>query len=247
MFSLYFWLSEYFLIGVAFLNIVSSLFFWNNLNTARQANSVTRLVLKDAWRFSKPILISVIIVVMYTRLDQIMIGLLLNKEHLAHYSIGVKVSDGIIGLWTAVLAFYFHALLNDQKRYSRIVLLAWLYGISCAIFLFFVSDFLVLTVFGTEFQESGNIIRVLSIGTAFIALNCVGAIWLQSNGIEYLEPYRASFGLLVNAVGNLFMIPNYGIMGAAVATVLSQFVVCFIALNIKKIIQVTTDSDFFEE
>ena len=60
--------------------------------------------------------------------------------------------------------------------------------------------------FGTEFQESGNIIRVLSIGTAFIALNCVGAIWLQSNGIEYLEPYRASFGLLVNAVGNLIMI-----------------------------------------
>ena len=112
MFSLYFWLSEYFLIGVVFLNIVSSLFFWNNLNTARQANSVTRLVLKDAWRFSKPILISVIIVVMYTRLDQIMIGLLLNKEHLAHYSIGVKVSDGIIGLWTAVLAFYFHALLK---------------------------------------------------------------------------------------------------------------------------------------
>ena len=57
---------------------------------------------------------------------------------------------------------------------------------------------------------------------------------MQSNGIEYLEPYRASFGLLVNAVGNLFMIPNYGIMGAAVATVLSQFVVCFIAPLISK-------------
>ena len=111
------------------------------MNSERQANSVTRLVLKDAWRFSKPILISVLIVVMYTRLDQIMIGLLLNKEHLAHYSIGVKVLDGITGLWTAVLAFYFHALLNDQKRYARIVLLAWLYGVSCAIFLFFFSDF----------------------------------------------------------------------------------------------------------
>lgn len=233
-FILYFWLSEIFLIGVAFLNIVSSLFFWNNLNIERQANFVTRLVLKDAWRFSKPILISVLIVVMYTRLDQIMIGLMLNKAHLAHYSIGVKVSDGIIGLWTAVLAFYFHALLNDQKRYARIILLAWLYGVSCAIFLFFVSDFLVLTVFGNEFQESGNVIRVLSIGTTFIALNCVGAVWLQSNGIEYLEPYRASCGLLVNAVGNLFMIPSYGIMGAAVATVLSQFVVCFIAPLISK-------------
>ena len=233
-FILWFWLSEYFLIGVAFLNIVSSFFFWNNLNSERQTNSVTRLVLKDAWTFSKPILISVLIVVMYTRLDQIMIGLLLNKEHLAHYSIGVKVSDGIVGLWTAVLAFYFHTLLNDQNRYSRIVLLAWLYGLFCAISLFFFSDFLVSIVFGTKFQESGNVIRVLSIGAPFIALNCVGAVWLQSNGFEYLEPYRASCGLLVNAVGNLFMIPSYGIMGAAIATVLSQFVVCFIAPLVSK-------------
>ena len=38
----------------------------------------------------------------------------------------------------------------------------------------------------------------------------------------------------MNAVGNLFMIPSYGIMGAAIATVLSQFVVCFIAPLVSK-------------
>jgi PST family polysaccharide transporter len=63
----------------------------------------------------------------------------------------------------------------------------------------------------------------------FFALNSIGAIWLQSNNLTYLTPYRSLCGLATNVVGNLILIPAFGIAGAALATVLSQFAVCFLA------------------
>ena len=226
---LFFKAPENFMLGVITLNFITTVYFWKSVKAEKLSLQESLLILKQAWVFSKPLLISGLIVLLYTRTDQLMIKFMIDSKALAEYSVAIKVSDGVNSVWTSVQAFFLHVLLTNQERYRSFISLAWIYGIICFIVIFFVSDIAVLTIFGSAFVASSDVIKILSFGTAFVALNSVGAIWLQSKNLGYLTPLRSMCGLVVNVIGNVIMIPAFGIAGAALSTVFSQFAVCFIA------------------
>lgn len=220
---------ENFMLGAIILNFFTTLYFWIHIKVARQSAKDTLLILRQAWIFAKPLLVSGFFVLLYTRTDQLMIKFLIDNKAVAEYGVAIKVSDGMNSIWGSVQAFFLYALLSNQDRYRNFILLAWLYGICCVIVVFIFSDPFISIVFGDTFSESSNIIKMLSLGTVFVALNSLGAIWLQSKNLGHLTPYRSMCGLVANVVGNVLLIPVFGIAGAAFATVFSQFSVCFIA------------------
>jgi O-antigen/teichoic acid export membrane protein len=220
---------SHFIIGVIMMNFLTTIYFWLHFRPSKQTHQRSIQILKSAFVFAKPLLISSFVVLLYTRIDQIMINFMIDSEALAQYSVAIKISDGIVGVWTAIQAFFLHLLLTNQAAYKQFVKIAWCYGLLCCILALLFGDFLVPLIFGIAFQESTVVVQILSTGTVFFALNSIGAIWLQSNNLTYLTPYRSLCGLATNVVGNLILIPAFGIAGAALATVLSQFAVCFLA------------------
>lgn len=234
-----------FMSGALILNFITTLYFWKHIKVARQSSRDTLLIIKQAWLFAKPLLVSGFIVLLYTRTDQLMIKFMIDNKALAEYSVAVKVSDGIISVWTSVQAFFLQALLSNQHRYRRFISFAWLYGIVSFVVMYSVSDFLIPLIFGITFTESSYIVKILSFGMVFVALNSVGAIWLQSKNLGHLTPMRSMCGLIVNAIGNVLLIPAFGIAGAAFATVLSQFAVCFIAPFFSKKMRTLMKMQFF--
>jgi Na+-driven multidrug efflux pump len=54
--------------------------------------------------------------------------------------------------------------------------------------------------------------------------------WLIIENFEKFALYRTMIGALCNVVLNLMLIPNYGIEGAAVATVISYFIAAYFSM-----------------
>jgi len=62
----------------------------------------------------------------------------------------------------------------------------------------------------------------------FIALSVVSAKWYISENLSYLALYRNVSGAIVNVILNLWLIPGYGVKGAAIATLVSYCMTSYI-------------------
>ncbi|MBQ0536680.1 polysaccharide biosynthesis C-terminal domain-containing protein, partial [Providencia huaxiensis] len=75
-----------------------------------------------------------------------------------------------------------------------------------------------------EYTESITIANILIIQTIPVFLGIVRARYLVINGYQKYIPYFVFSGLLFNIIANLILISYYGVIGAAIATLLSQIV-----------------------
>jgi O-antigen/teichoic acid export membrane protein len=91
--------------------------------------------------------------------------------------------------------------------------------------------------FGPEYVSGAVALSVLTAGYAFSALLGPNSSLLTSIGRSRLVMYDNAFAVVLNFVVNLVLIPRYGIVGAAGATVASYF-----AMNVLFSYQVYTET-----
>jgi PST family polysaccharide transporter len=58
----------------------------------------------------------------------------------------------------------------------------------------------------------------------FVSLGLATSLWTTTEGLMRFSPLVSIIGAGVNVFFNYFLIPKYGIMGATIATVISQFI-----------------------
>jgi O-antigen/teichoic acid export membrane protein len=95
-------------------------------------------------------------------------------------------------------------------------------------------------VFGPEFGSIRSAIISLSPGILFFSLSFVISSYLSGIGKHYINSISSFVGLLVIVFTSIFLIPNYGIVGAGIAASLSYFITTLIKIfSFCKIGQVT--------
>ncbi|WP_013180293.1 flippase [Methanococcus voltae] len=90
-----------------------------------------------------------------------------------------------------------------------------------AIFIIFANDILKLS-FGISNVNVSNSLIVLSLSASVMSIYTLCASSLQGMGYAKIPLYVISLGIVLNAVFNLLLIPIYGILGGAFATLLSS-------------------------
>jgi PST family polysaccharide transporter len=185
------------------------------------------ILLKQAW----PLILSGIVIMMYMRLDQIMIGEMIGDLGVGLYSVSTRFTE----LWYFIPSIFstsfFPKLVEkfnlNRNNYHELCLklfkLLFAISFSIAIFFTFFSDFIINFLYGKEYEMSVFALQ-LSIWTG------VSVFWGVAAGnmlvIENLNKHnliKSIQGLLLNVILNILLIPKYGINGAAVATLISQF------------------------
>ncbi|TGK24542.1 flippase [Leptospira yasudae] len=186
---------------------------------------------KDLLRDSWMLLLSGLAIIVYMRIDQIMIGQMLGDEAVGVYTAAVKISEVWYFIPMAIASSLFPAILKakefDQKLYmERLQLLH-----SCMLFLAlmiaipmtFLSDPIIRFLFGDRFEEAGVILTIHIWAGTFVFLGVASSRYYLTENLQRVELYKSIVGCLTNVVLNYFMIPLYGAKGAAIATVISQF------------------------
>lgn len=166
------------------------------------------------------------------RIDQLMLGQILGDKAVGLYSVVVKLSEiwyfvpGIItsSVFPAVVR---SKVISEQLYYERLQKLFNLMAVSAyaAAILFTVSsNFLVASLYGPQYAEVGPVIAVYVWAGVFVSLGVATSLWTTTEGLMVLAPIISTTGAVVNIILNYFLIPTYGVMGATIATVISQFV-----------------------
>ena len=83
-------------------------------------------------------------------------------------------------------------------------------------------------LYGESFSDAGGVLMVHIWSAVFVFLGVASSKWFISEGLQRYSFYRTVSGALLNIALNLLLIPEYGIYGAAIATLCSQMVASYL-------------------
>jgi len=190
-------------------------------------------LLKDSW----PLMLSGIAIVIYMKIDQIMLGQIVGDEAVGIYSAAVRVSEVWYFVPVMIAASVFPAILEAKKRseaqyYQRLQrlfdLMVWL-SVIIALPMTFLSAPIVTLIFGEAYASSGPVLAIHIWTGVFAFLGVAAGKWFLAENLQTLSLQRSVLGAGLNVLLNLFLIPYFGVVGAAVATIISHgFAVFFL-------------------
>ena len=176
--------------------------------------------------------ISTIAVLIYMRIDQIMIGQLIGDKEVGLYSAAVRLSDvwyviplALIQSAAPVLVKSYNE--NIQKynyRLQKLFNLLTLIGLVIAVPTIFLSGWIVEIVFGSAYSNSSGIFAIHIWSIIFVGWGLLRNHILVFEKLVYITMITSLFGAAANVIINYFLIPLYKGEGAAIATLLSQLI-----------------------
>ncbi|NLA34053.1 MAG: flippase, partial [Tenericutes bacterium] len=191
-------------------------------------------LLKNSYHF----ILSGLMIAIYAQIDKIMIGSILeNISAVGLYS----VATTIITLWSfvpnsIVTAFnptIVFAKNESKEKYIRRLkqlysIIIWL-SIAYALFITIFSKQIIGILYGSKYLGATTALNISIWGVSFSFIGVVREIWLVNNNIQKYSKWFAILGALANIILNIFMIPTFVIVGAAIATFITQLLTGLIA------------------
>jgi O-antigen/teichoic acid export membrane protein len=193
-------------------------------------------LLKKSW----PLALSALLVSLYMKIDQLMLGSMLGESALGIYSTVATLSESWYFIPIAIVTSVFPALMNArrddpvryQKRLQNMYDLMVGISISIALVMSFASDLIYELFYKPEYWSGADILVIHIWAGVFVFLGTASSQYLVAEGYTHLSLLRTCFGAIVNIVLNIFWIPEYGIAGAAYATLIAYAGATFFILFI---------------
>lgn len=182
---------------------------------------------------SFPLLLASIASAIYMRIDQVMLGQMADLTELGSYTVAVRISDSALFIPMAIQAAFFPAVVRayqtqDQARFAAS--LKSLFGFMIAamsLAAIGVTAFgaLVTELFlGPSYNDAIPMIALLALALPSVGLGVARTGYLTLHGWFWTAPLGTATGAVLNIGLNLLLIPPFGGVGAAVATLVSYFV-----------------------
>jgi len=195
-------------------------------------------LLRESW----PLILSNLAILIYMRVDQIMIGQMLGETEVGLFAASVKLTEIWYFVPAALISSVFPALIaakqTDEALFRRRLqmmydAMCWL-GILVGVAATLLSHLVVPLLYGQAFARTADVLTIQVWAGVAVAMGCVNGNWLLIEGLQKYSIFYAIAALIINVAFNLVLIPAYGISGAAMATLLAQFVPNLIQLFIPK-------------
>lgn len=195
--------------------------------------SLTRAItlLKESW----PLMLAGLAVMIYLRIDQLMLGEMIDAQAVGIYSVATRISEVWYFIPTAIVSSIFPSIIEAKgrseslyyQRLQKLIRLMVVVSTAIAIPMTFLSKTVVLALFGEEYIAASSILAIHIWGAIFVFMGVATSPWFVTEGLAKLEFQRTLLGAVINVLLNLVLIPTYSGSGAAIATVISHAIACF--------------------
>ena len=166
----------------------------------------------------------------YMKVDQIMLGSLLEQDQLGYYTVALRFTEMLYFIPAAIAVSMTPYLMqgfqkseiagNDVNQIMHD--LAFVVCLICVVPIVVFAEPLVGFIFGKEYLNSVPILRIYALSSFSVFFGVVSGRWLIARSLEKVILIKTVIGLIMNLILNLLWIPKYGVMGAAYATLVSQ-------------------------
>jgi polysaccharide transporter, PST family len=199
------------------------------IRTWRWDTGIVKSLLRDSW----PLAIAAVSSMTYMKIDQVFIKSMLGDHELGLYSASVTIAE----IWyfiPLVITQTFLPVILKTKKISEELYIARFQMLYDAMTMLSVSVSAVITLFanpiihllyGDSFAGAGQILAIYFWAGLPLSLTMVSTQYVVSENYTTISIYRAVMGALSNILLNILLIPRYGIVGAAWATIMSYSLV----------------------
>ena len=216
--------------------IISALLFVLYYRCGGQKLAFSFLVGKRMLKKSKYYIWSGLMVILFQQTDRIMLKLMLGETETGYYSAALTC--------VGITAFVFGAIIDSARPLilegytvskhvfeTRITLLFSIVAILSlgqSLAMTVLAKPLIIVLYGSEYAPAINILRISVWFVTFGYYGVVRNVWiLAEEKQKWLLPINI-IGALVNVVGNFIFIVWFGAYGAALASVITQFITNFV-------------------
>lgn len=182
--------------------------------------------IKKGW----PIVFTGLSVMIFMRIDQLMIKSIVNNEGLGEYSAALKLSE----VWyfiPSVLATTFYPKLvelkkSNEEKMKKLIRLMFeisiLISFPVALLFMLFGNKLIYIVYGSEYVDASSVLKIHIWTGLFVFMGVISQQWYIVQARQKMSMHRVMIAGAGNALLNYYMIPKYGIIGAAWATLIAQ-------------------------
>lgn len=188
--------------------------------------------LKESW----PFILSGLSIMVYSRIDQIMIKEMLGERELGIYAAVLPLSTywQVVPTTLAVslAPFLARQRLAGEDQYRRHVVslfrVFFYLGVAVAVATYAVSGWLVPLLYGPDYLEAVRVLDVHVLSNTFCFMGIAHGLWLVNERRFAVRLYGTLLAGLSAVVMNFLMLPWLGLTGAGYAAIAAQAVAAFL-------------------
>lgn len=180
-------------------------------------------------RESFPLLLSGAAVIIYQRIDQVILKGLLNNEAVGYFSVAAKFSEFILFVpliisqtVSPILVGYYSSNKDVYKVKSQqfMDITVWA-SVALSFFVSLLSYPLIRYTFGVQYLAAVPVLQVMSFKVIGMALSNSCGQLIVIEGIQKWAVIRNLIGCVICVVSNYLLIPKFGVVGSAYATLVT--------------------------
>lgn len=181
---------------------------------------------------SFPLLLSGAAIIIYNRIDQMMIGNMIDQSHLGVYSVAVRFAELLVFVPTIISQTISPMLVEAREgsgdRYEELSRIFMNVTVAVCIVLAVLTSLLsypiVYFTFGQTYIGAASVLSILAFKVIGDALSQTSGQLMIIEGIQKYASVRNIIGCVTCVVLNLLFIRRYGIHGAAYVAIITIFV-----------------------
>jgi PST family polysaccharide transporter len=187
---------------------------------------IARRLAAECW----PLLLSGLAVMAYMRLDQVMLAAMVGDAEVGQFSAALRIAEVWYFIPMAIMTAVFPAMIKSRERgaevYARQVQrlydgMAWL-GLLVAVTISLLGRWMIDLLYGPSYALSAHVLSIQAWCGVSVAMSFVHGKWLLAEGLQKYGLVYTVTGAAVNLGLNAILIPRFGAVGAAWATLCTQ-------------------------
>lgn len=192
-----------------------------------------KFLLKESF----PLLLTNTAVIIYQRIDQVMIGSMIDKSAVGFFSVAAKFTEVLVFL-PMILAQTItpilvkareHNIAEYKAKAQQFMNFSFWLSLIVAALVSMLAYWIVRYTFGAAYSPAVAVLQVMAFKTASVALSNTAGAMLVTEGLQRYAILRDGFGCLVCVVLNYLLLPRYGIMAAAFVSIASNIAAGYLA------------------
>ena len=194
---------------------------------------------KKIIKASIPFVLMEIFTEIYFRADAVMLSLMKGDKYVGYYNTAYQFLEGILkmlplSLMGALFPALAYAFISSEKEFKllftkglRVLIMI---GIPLTVGIYILADKFIFFFYGEEYVPSIFVLKVLSLALPFIFINSLLGTSLCTINRQILWTTACGVGMVINILLNFILIPLFAERGAAIATVVTEGTLFFLAL-----------------
>lgn len=220
------------IVRVVILKVQYHLLFKGN----NQKSKINMEKLINMFHESKYLWLTFVSFVIYTQMDKLMVGYYLGKKEVGVYTIGEQLANVLLmlvgplqnSLFPKMLELYRLSYEEYIKFYQKMNIVITQLYILIVISAIIVVKFSFKYVYSEEYSGAIGVFIVLAFSILAKANGALQTSHMTIKEITKKNFYKTLIGLIINIILNIILIKKYGVIGSAIATLITQWLALFV-------------------